>query len=354
MKKRIEKVQNLLEKHHLDAFLFTSQANVFYLSGFRSSNAYVVVSKDSYLLLTDGRYFEKAKEQLKGWKVALLDGGLKRVYEVLRDVKAKTVGFEEDRVSCEFRKRLKGSFRWVGKAGFLKDMRAVKDPEEIRIIKEGVRQSDKVYKKLLSRLKEGLTELEVRSMIVEEFFKAGALGESFPTIVASGRASAIPHWETSNRPIRQGETLLIDMGLLWKGYCTDFTRTLHMGRAKEEFKRVYQVVRDAHLYALESVKVGKSIGEIDRIAREYIKKKGFGKFFVHSTGHGVGIEIHEFPRVYYKGVDKEVKIEEGMVFTIEPGIYIGGKFGVRLENIVVVEDGIGKPLSEIPLDLVEL
>ncbi len=354
MKKRIEKVQKLLEKHNLDAFLFTSQANVFYLSGFRSSNAYVVVSKDSYILLTDGRYFEKAKQHLKDWKVVLLEGGLKRVYEVLRDMKAKAVGYEEDRISCEFRKRLRGGFRWVGKPNFLKHMRAIKDPEEISIMKEGVRQSDKVYKSLLPRLKAGLRELEVRAMIVEEFFKVGAFGESFPTIVASGKASAIPHWETSNRPVKHGEALLIDMGLLWKGYCTDFTRTLYIGRAKEEFKRVYQVVRDAHLYALEGVRVGRKIGEIDRIAREYIRKKGFGKFFVHSTGHGVGIEIHEFPRVYYKGVDKEVKIEEGMVFTIEPGIYIGGQFGVRLENIVVVEDGIGKPLSEIPLDLVEI
>lgn len=354
MKKRIEKVQELLEKHHLDAFLFTSQANVFYLSGFRSSNAYVVVGKDSYLLLTDGRYFEKAKEQLKGWKLALLEGGLKRVYEVLRDMGARVVGYEEDKISCEFRRRLKGGFRWVGKPSFLKDMRALKDPEEISIIKEGVRQSDRVYRGLLSRLREGLTELEVRSMIVEEFFKVGALGESFPAIVASGKASAIPHWESSNQPIKHGQALLIDMGLLWKGYCTDFTRTLHIGRAGEEFKRVYQVVRDAHLYALEAVKVGRKIGEIDRVAREYIKRKGFGKFFVHSTGHGVGIEIHEFPRVYYKGADKEVRIEEGMVFTIEPGIYLGGKFGVRLENMVLVEEGIGKPLSEIPLDLVEV
>jgi len=147
---------------------------------------------------------------------------------------------------------------------------------------------------------------------------------------------------------------LIDMGLLWKGYCTDFTRTIHLGRASSEFKKIYNIVKDAHLFALEKVKVGRKISEIDKTARDYIKKKGYGKFFIHSTGHGVGIEIHEFPRVYYKGVDKDVIIEEGMVFTIEPGIYLGGKFGVRLENIVAVIRGVGEPLSKVSLDLIEI
>ena len=144
------------------------------------------------------------------------------------------------------------------------------------------------------------------------------------------------------------------MGLVWRGYCSDFTRTLFLGKADEEFKKVYTVVRDAHLFALEEVKVGNEIGNVDRRAREHIKKKGFGKFFTHSTGHGVGVEIHEFPRVYYKGKDAKRVIEEGMVFTIEPGIYLPGKFGVRLENIVAVVDGRGEPLSEVSLDLVEL
>jgi len=325
MRERIAKVQNLLEKNNLDAFLFSSQPNVFYLSGFRSSHAYVVVSRHSYHLLTDGRYYQKAKEELKDWDVILLEGNvLKAIERLLKKIGAFKVGYEEDRVSCEFRRRLKGGLRWVGKAGFLKHMRAIKDSTELR------------------------------SLIVSEFFKSGAMGESFPAIVASGKGSAIPHWETSTRPIKHGQPLLIDMGLLWKGYCTDFTRTIHLGRASSEFKKIYNIVKDAHLFALEKVKVGRKISEIDKTARDYIKKKGYGKFFIHSTGHGVGIEIHEFPRVYYKGVDKDVIIEEGMVFTIEPGIYLGGKFGVRLENIVAVIRGVGEPLSKVSLDLIEI
>ncbi|MFN7064980.1 MAG: M24 family metallopeptidase, partial [Aquificaceae bacterium] len=289
MRDKVAKAQELLEEHKLDAFLFTSPANVFYLSGFRSSNAYVVVGRESYYLLTDGRYFEKAKKQLRGWRLFLLEGnGLSKVYGLLKSMGVSLVGFEEDRVSCELRKRLRGGFRWVGRSGFLRRMRAIKDPEELRIIQEGVRLSDGVYRGLLGKIREGLTELEVRSMIVEEFLRLGSLGESFPAIVASGSASAVPHWEASKRAIRHREPLLIDMGLLWQGYCTDFTRTIYIGRASAEFKKVYQIVKDAHLFALEGVRVGRKIGDIDNIAREYIRKKGFGKFFIHSTGHGVG------------------------------------------------------------------
>ncbi|MCX8060075.1 MAG: Xaa-Pro peptidase family protein, partial [Aquificaceae bacterium] len=295
-------IQELLERHELDAFLFSSQANVFYLSGFRSTHAYVIVSHGPPYLLTDSRYYEKAKGSLKGWQVVLIEGNpLKTIYGVLRQIEALKVGYEQDRVSCEFSRKLKGGFHWVGVSGFLKNLRAVKDREEIETLQEGVRASDRVYTKVLENLREGLTELEVRAMLLSEFFKEGAIGESFPAIVASGAGSAIPHWETSSRRIKAGEPLLIDMGMLWKGYCTDFTRTVYLGRAPAEFKKVYSVVRDAHLFALEKVKVGKKIGEVDRAAREYIKKKGFGRFFTHSTGHGVGVEIHEFPRVYYKG-----------------------------------------------------
>ncbi|MCS6999171.1 MAG: Xaa-Pro peptidase family protein [Aquificaceae bacterium] len=353
--KRIERVQALLKEKGLQAFLFSSQPNVFYLSGFRSSHAYVVVGRDSHYLLTDSRYYEKARSTLKGWDVVLIEGNaLKAIYGLLKKLKASRVGYEEDRVSCEFRRRLRGGFNWVGIPSFLKKLRAIKEREEIETLREGVRASDRVYLRVLERIREGLTELEVRSLLVSEFFKEGALGESFPAIVAGGEGSAIPHWETSSRKIKKGEALLIDMGLLWKGYCTDFTRTVYLGRASSEFRKVYDTVKDAHLFALEKVKVGKKVSEIDKTAREYIRKKGFGKFFNHSTGHGVGVEIHEFPRIYYKGQDKDVVVEEGMVFTIEPGIYINNRFGVRLENMVAVVGGVGEPLSQVSLDLVEV
>lgn len=351
---KIKEVQNLVKDKGLDAFLFSSQPSVFYLSRFRSTHAYAVLTPEEKYFLTDSRYYERAKDFLKDWEVVLIKGSpFKALKSFLKEKGIKYVGYEEDRVSCSFKRSLKSKhIRWVGFSGFLKHLRSLKTKEEIEIMKEGVKRSDEIYKRLLDFVKPGMTELQVRGFIVSEIFKLNGEGESFPAIVATAEHSAIPHWETSQEKIRENSPLLIDMGLLWKGYCTDFTRTIYVGKPDEEFKKVYQIVKEAHLRALEKVKVGNRIGEVDKAAREYIEKKGYGQFFTHSTGHGVGVEIHEFPRVYYKGEDAKTPIEEGMVFTIEPGIYLPGKFGVRLENIVAVRGGVGEPLSEVSLELV--
>ena len=353
----MRKVADLIKEKGLDGFLFSSQANVIYLSGFRSSNAYVLATQERFFLLTDGRYYERAKQELKeGWELVLIKSNMFRVIkDLVKKLGLKVVGFEKDRVSCAFREALRSrGIVWRGFSNFLGSIRAIKTEEEIKIIEEGVSKADQIYRELLNFVKPGMSELEVRAFIVSRAFALGASGESFPAIVAFGEGSAVPHWETSQRKIGEKGPLLIDMGILYKNYCTDFTRTVYLGRAEDEFKKVYQIVKDAHLYALEKVKVGVPIGEVDRTAREYIRKEGYGKFFSHSTGHGVGVEIHEYPRVYYKGKDSSAPIEEGMVFTIEPGIYLPGRFGVRLENMVVVKGGVGEPLSDIPLDLVEI
>ena len=352
-----KRVKELLAEHNLDAFLFSSQPNVLYLTGFRSSNAYVLASHENFYLFTDARYYERAKQELKeGWELVLLKSKpLKTIKQVIKRNGLKVVGFEKDRVNCFFRESLKSKgIKWIGFSNFMGKLRAVKREEEINIMREGVKKADQIYRELLNYIKPGMSELELRAFIVSRALSLGAFGESFPAIVAFKEGSAVPHWETSNRRIEGKGPLLIDMGILYNHYCTDFTRTVFIGKADDEFKKIYQIVRDAHLYALEKVKVGTPIGEVDKTARDYIKSKGYGKYFVHSTGHGVGIEIHEFPRVYYKGKDASVLIEEGMVFTIEPGIYLPGKFGVRLENMVVVGRGVGEAFSEVSLDLIEL
>lgn len=353
---KVSEVQELLRKEGLDAFLFSSKANVFYLSGLSSTHAYAVITQSSKHLLTDGRYYERAKAQLKDWEVILIKGRATRfLRRFLRERGMVRVGFEADRVSCDFKVQLRSRrIKWVGYEGFLKRVRAIKTKEEIELMREGVRRSDAIYRELLEFVKPGMTELQVRGFIVGKIFEYGGSGESFPAIVASKEGSAVPHWETSLRRIEGSSPLLVDMGLLWGGYCTDFTRTLYLGTPDREFVKVYNIVRDAHLFALEKVRVGNTIGDVDRAAREYIERKRYGKYFVHSTGHGIGVEIHEYPRVYYKGEEAEVLIEEGMVFTVEPGIYLPGRFGVRLENMVAVVRGVGEPLSSVSLDLVSL
>ena len=352
---KLKEAQNLIKKVGIDGFLFSSQANVFYLSGFRSTHAYIILTPSSKVLLTDGRYYEKARAQLKDWEVVLIKGrALRTIKNYIREMGIKEVGFESDRVSYDFRRKLKSRYiKWVPFSNFLQDIRAVKTRLEIDIMREGVKKSDSIFRSLLEFIRPGLREIDVRAYIVEKIFEAGSTGESFPAIIASGEGSAIPHWETSTRPIKEGP-LLIDMGLMWNGYCTDFTRTLYIGTPDRDFEKIYTTVRDAHLFALERVREGNKLGDVDRAAREHIKSKRLGKYFNHSTGHGIGVEIHEFPRVYYKGEDSKVEIREGMVFTVEPGIYIPGKFGVRLENIVVVRNGVGEPLSDVGLEIIKL
>lgn len=352
-----KEIETLLDQYGCDALFISSRPNVFYLSRFISTNAYIVLTRNESVLITDGRYFEGAKRKLKGWKIVLLKGSLKySVNNLLREMDIRRVVYEKERITCSVLEalRMRGSgIEWIGVENPLKYIRSVKRGEEINIIREAVKKTDAVYQRLITTIEEGVKERDIRRSIVNEFFREGADGESFPAIVAFGQNSAVPHWNTSDTVIGKGP-LLIDMGMMWKGYCSDFTRTLYLGKPEEEFIKVYGIVRDAHLKAVEKVREGVKVGEVDRIAREYIEKKGYGEFFVHSIGHGVGVEIHEYPRVYYKGRDAKDVLKEGMVFTIEPGVYLPGKFGVRLENIVVVKKDCAEILSSVPLDLLIL
>ncbi len=355
---KLERVRKLLDDLSVEAIFLTSPSNVFYLSGFRSTNAFIILTERENIFLTDARYYERAKEFLKEWEVILLKTSLKyAVNRLLREKEIKLVAFEKDKVSLSLMEnlKLKGSgIEWVGVDDMLKELRAQKEREELERIKEAVRKTDNIYKKIINGIKEGLRERDIRNRIIVEILNEGGEGESFPSIVAFGKGSAIPHWETSDRIIEGKGPLLIDMGIKYKGYCSDFTRTAYLGKAEGDFKNIYEIVKTAHLKAVEYVREGVKVGEIDRIAREYIERKGFGKYFIHSTGHGIGIDIHEYPRIYFKGKDSKDAVKEGMVFTIEPGIYIPDKFGVRLENIVVVYKDHAEPLSEVSLELMEL
>lgn len=349
--KNIKKVQEKLNKENLDGFLFSSKANVFYLSRFNSTNAYVIITQNGKFFFTDARYYEGAKEKLKDWNVILLKEKLNQLVEFIKDSNFKRLGFEKDKWTLSFYDRFvkENSLEdiLIGYEGFLDDIRIIKTEEEINIIRQAVHKIDKVFEKIVLQIKEAKTELDLRRKIINAIFEEGGTSESFPTIVASGKASAVPHWETSGNPIIWNNLLLIDMGLIYKGYCSDFTRTLFLGNVDKELEKIYEIVKEAHIEATNKVKEGVPIKEIDLAARKVIEKYDYGDYFIHSTGHGIGVEIHEPPRIY-KNVEDELK--ENMVFTIEPGIYIPNKGGVRLENIVVCKkDGV-EVLTQTPLD----
>jgi len=354
-----EKIFGKIKRENLDGFLFSSYSNVFYLSKFSSSNAFVILTDKGKYFITDSRYYDNAKEKLKDFNVIKLGEGNKKglnhLKEILESLNLKNVGFEKDKITLSFYEKLTKdiSMNFIGFEGFLNEFRMVKSEEEIKIITQAVRKTDRVYKRVLEDIPSliGKPESSIRQKIVNYIFEEGGTGESFPAIVASGKHSAIPHWETSSHKIKNNAPLLIDMGMKYKGYCSDFTRTIFLGKSNPKFEKIYNIVKEAHLKALSVVKAGIPIKEIDLAARKVIEKYGYGEYFTHSTGHGVGIDIHEEPRIYK---DNEGILQENTVFTIEPGIYIPGFGGVRLENIVVVRKDKGEVLSKVGLDLIYL
>jgi len=358
--KKLNWIRRFLKENNLSAFLFTSFPNIFYLTNFRSSNAFIIITSKEHFFLTDARYFERAKNELKDWEVVLIKENTHSfLKKFIKNLNPKVVGFEKDGITCELREKLKiKGIRFKGFTKVLKKLRIIKDEKELKILKEGIKKTDELYKYILNIIKktifdkeEDLTELRLRGFLVARIFEIGAEGESFPAIIASDKNSAIPHWVTSKSNIEKNAPLLIDMGIIWKGYCTDFTRTLHLGKPSSEFKKLYELVKTAWYKGFEKVKRGIPFSEIDKTIREYFKSKDVDKFFVHATGHGIGVEVHEPPRIYYKPLNKEEIIEDGMVFTIEPGLYFPDKFGIRLENIVFVENGKGEIYSQEDLEL---
>ncbi len=358
---KVEEVIKKIKEKNLDSFFVSSRANIFYLSHFRSSNAFILLTQKEKFFITDSRYYEAAKETLKDWDVIQLGEKNKNQIEHLREILngygGKRIGFEEDRTTIAFYKKLvnegdknkKLYCELVGFSGFFDDFRVSKTEKEIQIIKEAVKKTDRVFENILSLIPSAKNELDLRRMIINEIFLQGGTGESFPAIVAAGKNSAVPHHETSHSPIEKNSPVLIDMGMVYEGYCSDFTRVVFYGNVDPEIEKIYQIVKEAHLTAVEKVKAGVPVKEIDKAARDVIKKYGYGDYFLHSTGHGVGIEIHEPPRVSEKS---EEILQENTVITIEPGIYIPHKGGVRLENIVVARKDGAEVLTETLLDQV--
>lgn len=357
MLNRIEKVRKKISENGLDAFLFSSSSNLFYLSRFNSSNAYILLLKEKGYYLTDARYYEGAKSKIKGLEVLLLDKN-NRLKEVLNstlsDNDVKKIGFEKDRLTLSFYEKLREDlkdYELIGYEGFLNDIRMVKSEEEIDTIKAAVEKIDEIFSQLIKELDRFDTELSVRRRIVDLIFEKGGTSESFPTIVATGEHSAVPHWETSSSRIENNSPLLIDMGMRLDGYCSDFTRTIFLGNPNKKLLDIYNIVKEAHLEATNVVKAGIPISDIDKKARSIIEKYGYGDYFTHSTGHGIGVDIHEEPRIYK---DNQDELQENTVFTIEPGIYIPGLGGVRIENIVVARKNGPEVLTKTPLEPVIL
>ena len=326
---RTDKIRVFLQDG--EGVIISGYPNIFYYSGFTSEDAFLVITKDRQIIATDARYTVQAKHQAAGFEVYDIENGLKKLFD---GVDEKIFGFEENIVTVkDFAIFQKFTKKLVPMSQKLCEPRKVKDRIEI----EKIAQAEELAKDALlhtyKNIKVGMTEREVALMIDFYMMSEGASKPSFDTIVASGVRSAMPHGVASDKPICRGDFVTIDFGCILDGYCSDMTRTFVMSEASGRQREIYNIVLNAQETAISEVACGRQCADIDKVARDIIEKAGYGKEFGHSLGHSVGIEIHETPNFSPKSTDIT---EEGNVITVEPGIYVEGFGGVRIEDVVVV------------------
>lgn len=348
MQGRGDRLAAALAERELDLILVTNLTNVRYLTGFTGTNGACICGSDSRLFLTDFRYTERAAAEVEGWEtVTVSDDWLAGIAAHLRG----HFGFEDDHVSVRLLERLKGKLAEgaepVSAGGAVEALRRVKDEGELAAIAAAAELADQVWTWSLERGLGGRSEREV-ARAAEARIRELDAEPSFPTIVAAGSNGALPHAEPGERRISSGELVVFDMGAKLDGYCSDGTRTFAVGEPGDEGRAVYEAVRAAQAAALDAVVAGVGAEELDQVARLAIAEAGHGDRFGHGLGHGVGLEVHEGPRVSPRSDDV---LASGEVVTIEPGVYLPGKLGVRIEDLVVVGDDGCRNLSGLPKDL---
>lgn len=344
-KKRLFKKTFL--KSGIDGFLITDLINVRYLSGFTGSSGFIVIADKDAIFVTDFRYEEQAKEEVKGHKFRFeRTERTKEIKKIIEDYGIKKLGFEDHSVNYAFfKKLLKKGIKLKAITGSVESLRLVKSDEELSCIKKAVQRAENAFRKLQSSIKPGITELKLALKFEEFLKKEGCKKIPFEVIVASGLMSALPHAKPSNKIIKKGDLIVFDWGGECNGYYSDMTRTVLLkGGDTTKQKELYYTVLEAQSRAIKAVKAGIKAAEIDRAARSYIKEQGYGEKFGHGTGHGIGLAVHERPYISWKSRDM---IGQGMVFTIEPGIYLPGFGGVRIEDMVAVRKNGAERLTKL-------
>ena len=348
---------NLYEKisaEEVDALLITKIPNVTYFSGFRGDSSALFVGKNIRKLITDGRYIEQALTEAKNFTlVEQTEGFSKKVAEEIKISGCKKIGFEGLVMTVAQHNYLKKNLDGVEfKSIELDTLRQVKDAAEIKNIRKACEIADNAFKKILEVIKPGVREIEVAAELEYFMRRLGSEKPAFTTIVASGWRGSLPHGIATDKKICAGEFVTMDFGATFNGYCSDITRTIAVGKISDEQRKIYNAVLDAQLYGLEIITAGKGGKEIDTAVRELLTNSGYGKFFVHGLGHGVGLEIHEEPRL--SKLSKCERLLPNMIVTDEPGIYTENFGGVRIEDTVLVTSGKAQSLTRSPKTLIEL
>ena len=349
------RLANLYEKisaEEVDALLVTKVPNVTYFSGFRGDSSALLVGKNFRKLITDGRYTQQAKQESKNFQIVEHTEGLyKKLVEELKG--CKKIGVEGSVMTVAQRDYLAKELAGVEfKSVELDTLRQVKDAAEINCIKKACAIADNAFRKILDFIKPEVSEVEVAAELEYLMRKFGSERAAFTTIVASGWRGSLPHGIATDKKICAGELVTIDFGAVYNGYHSDITRTIAVGKISSEQKKIYNAVLSAQVYGLEVIMTGKSGKDIDEAVRKVFEDAGYGKNFVHGLGHGVGLEIHEEPRL--SKLSKTENILPNMIVTDEPGLYFENVGGVRIEDTVLVTRGSAEPLTHSPKTLIEL
>ncbi|MDD5084984.1 MAG: Xaa-Pro peptidase family protein [Candidatus Omnitrophica bacterium] len=356
-KNRIKRLDASLGLAKSEAFFVSRPVNVRYLTGFEGSDSFCLVTSSGVFFITDFRFKEEARRDLKGIRLEVRKPGeplFERLKHIFRRERLKTLFFEHDGLSYADYIALRKFVRprkIEGKSKVIEALRSVKSESEIALIRKSLRITEGIFAKLIRRIKPGVTELDLAHEAEYLFRSLGGEVASFPPIVAFGPRTSQPHARPRCLAIGRRGILILDIGTTFKGYCSDLTRTFFLGKMTPKFERFYRFVRESQNKAIERVKAGVTIGEIDYTCRSFLKKHGLARFFGHSLGHGVGLEVHENPTIFYTN---RRALEENMVLTIEPGVYIEGWGGIRIEDMIRVTRSGCELLSTVQKEAPEI
>ncbi|MDP2919608.1 MAG: Xaa-Pro peptidase family protein [Dehalococcoidia bacterium] len=349
---RLEKLRHELGIREIDAIFVSQPENRYYLSGFDGSAGFVLITPEDAILATDFRYVEQVKQQSPHFTLFEIKGRTAEWFPKLLDgLETKRLGFEQAHITFTFHQELSGILQkerpqtqLIPLENTVETLRGIKEPEEIEFIQRAAEIGDLAFNEVTEKLKPGITELQVAWELEKTMREAGSGPMPFEVIVAAGPNGALPHHKPSDRPINAGEPVVIDMGARRKGYCSDLTRTICIGEPDATFRKIYGIVQRAQEAAIEGTCAGTNGIQADDLARSIIKAEGYGEMFGHGLGHGVGLATHDpFPRL--SPLAPPDALLDGMVFSIEPGIYLPGWGGVRIEDLVMLENGKVKLLS---------
>lgn len=350
---RLDTARGKLHKSKLDGILITNRANVLYLSGFSGSDGVLLLTNKRTYLITDFRYIEQAEKEsphvsIVEHKMALMNAVVSKVSRL----KIKRLGIESKSINLDQFNELReksGGVKLIPTKDFAEELREVKDVNEVKKITNAIKIAEKAFGKTVKLIRPGISEKDLADMLDFRMRKYGAQKSAFDTIVAAGSKSSLPHAKPNQEKVLHGDKVLFDWGAQADFYNSDLTRVVFTAKIARQTKKLFQIVLDAQRFAIERIKSGVAAREVDRMARSYIEKRGFGKQFGHGLGHGIGLEVHESPAINRRN---KKPLKAGMVITIEPGIYIPGWGGIRIEDMVLVTEDGCRVLSHFPKQIV--